>query len=375
MSGSNSYSKNFLQRVTEALTEDIVIEIMAALGTPLYRKKDNELWFRTVCHGGDSHKLCYYKDSHSFYCYTSCGKMSVFQLIQNTLKCSFQEAVTFLSRKTHMSIRQGFQVADTSITNEIKQMDRYLKIRGQAQAAKATISLPVYDATVLNNFDDSVFYKGWIEEGITVDTQREFGIRWYEMDKYIIIPHYNVKGELVGVRRRSLQRRDAKNKYMPLIYCGQSYNHPLSNNLYGIDKHYKAIKSQKKAMIVESEKSVMLAHEYYGDNAFVVASCGFNISEWQRNALLSMGIEEIILAFDKDYDPVVCDDIESPYYQQYQNYMNRVLNMAEKFTPFCRTYVLWDDMGVLNVKDSPLDCGKEKLEILMRNKIEVNTIC
>ena len=47
--------------------------------------------------------------------------------------------------------------------------------------------------------------------------------------------------------------------------------------------------------------------------------------------------------------------------------------MAHKFTAYCRTYVLWDDMGLLNKKDSPFDQGKEILEILMKNKVEITT--
>ena len=41
-----------------------------------------------------------------------------------------------------------------------------------------------------------------------------FGIRWYELEKHIIIPHYNINGELVGIRRRSLQEKDKNNKYI-----------------------------------------------------------------------------------------------------------------------------------------------------------------
>jgi hypothetical protein len=46
----------------------------------------------------------------------------------------------------------------------------------------------------------------------------------------------------------------------------------------------------------------MLAHEFYGENAFVVATCGFNISKWHRDILLSLGIEEVMLGFDKDFE-------------------------------------------------------------------------
>jgi hypothetical protein len=91
--------------------------------------------------------------------------------------------------------------------------------------------------------------------------------------------------------------------------------------------------------------------------------------------LLNLGVEEVILGFDKDFDPLECDNERHPLYPQYLNYMERITKMAEKFTSYCRTYVLWDNMGLLRPKDSPLDRGKETLEILMKNKVEVTTEC
>ena len=146
-------------------------------------------------------------------------------------------------------------------------------------------------------------------------------------------------------------------------------------NLYGLNMHIKGILKTKKIVSVESEKSVMLAHDYYGEDAFVVATCGFNISNWQRDMILSLGVEEVMLGYDKDFIPsdfenVSEDDIE---YKKYMRFVNRLYSLAYKFTPYCRTYILWDDLGLLNKKDSPFDRGKDSLEKIMKNKIEVTT--
>ena len=74
--------------VLETVTPEIVINIMEENGTRVFnrttdRKTNQEcLWFQTICHGGDSHKLCYFTKSKDFYCYTNCGKMSFFDLIK-----------------------------------------------------------------------------------------------------------------------------------------------------------------------------------------------------------------------------------------------------------------------------------------------------
>jgi len=335
-----------------------------------------EIWFATVCHGGDSHKLCYFKESKSFYCYTNCGHMNIFSLIMHVEHCSFTAALSFVANELGINSRQGLnQVAKaTNATKEINEIKQYLDIR-RKKVSPLKMLLPIENTNILNYFDDSVFYTGWEDEGISISTMQYFGIRWYELEKHIIIPHTNIYGEIVGIRRRSLQEKDKNNKYMPEIIEGISYAHSLNLNLYGLYQNKETIKRLKKVVIVESEKSVMLAHEYYGDNAFVVATCGFNISNWHRDILLSLGAEEVILGFDKDYNVLdfIDADENDVEYKKCQRYIDRVYSLAYKFTSFCRTFVLWDTFNKLDKKDSPFDKGQETLEFLMKHKVEITT--
>lgn len=51
----------------ETITEEQVLTLLEEFGaTPYGAIKENEIWFNTICHGGDSHKLCYYRNSKSF---------------------------------------------------------------------------------------------------------------------------------------------------------------------------------------------------------------------------------------------------------------------------------------------------------------------
>lgn len=364
--------KNYL---LEHITEEQILQILARFGAVPYGSiKEKEIWFQTICHGGDSHKLCYFRDTKHFHCYTNCGQMSLFNLIMKVKNCTFLESINFVAKEIGISNRYGFNNNTISIAGqELRKIEKYVYLR---KPKKYEIKhLPHIDDKILAYFEKDVFYSGWIDEGITIETMQCFGIRWYELEKHIIIPHFNMQGELVGIRRRSLQEKDKNNKYMPERIEGIEYAHSLSLNLYGLDKHKNGILKTKKVVIVESEKSVMLAHDYYGENAFVVATCGFNISNWQRDVLLQLGIEEVILAFDKDYLPQEFEDYdeENSDYKGFLRYIKRIYSLAYKFTAFCRTYVIWDDMGLLGKKDSPFDRGKEVLEILMRHKVEITT--
>jgi DNA primase len=307
----------------EAITEDQILDLLKEFGAiPYGAIKENEIWFNTICHGGDSHKLCYFRNSKTFYCYTNCGKMSLFTLVMKVRDCNFSESVNFIARHLGISNRYGFNVKLPRINQELNQIDRYISLR-KSKIKNQIKNLPRINEKILDYFETDVFYQGWIDEGISIETMQLFNIRWYESQKHIIIPHYNVNGELIGIRRRSLQEKDKDNKYMPEIIEGIQYTHSLNFNLYGLDKHINGIKKTKKVVIVESEKSVMLAHDYYGKDAFVIATCGFNISNWQRDMILSLGVEEVMLGYDKDFIPTDFEDVSDndPEYKKYIRYV------------------------------------------------------
>lgn len=358
----------------EHITEEQILSMLERFGAvPFGTIKDKEIWFQTICHGGNSHKLCYYRESKSFYCYTNCGQMSLFNFVMKVKNCTFSEAIAFIASEMGISNRYGFNSRYMRSNQELAKIDKYIQIRKHIK--KEIKNLPKIETNILNYFEDDVFYTGWINEGISIETMKAFGIRWYELQKHIIIPHTNINGELVGIRRRSLQEKDTKNKYMPETIQGITYTHSLNMNLYGLDMHLKGIKEMKKVLFVESEKSVMLAHDYYGEDAFVVATCGFNISNWHRDMILSLGVEEVILGYDKDYEPTEFENYnpDGEEFKKYERFVNRIYSLAHKFTSYCRTYVLWDNLGLLDKKMSPFDKGKEVLETLMKNKIEINT--
>jgi len=360
----------------ENITEENILNILADFNITPYKTKDNEIWFTTVCHGGDSHKLCYFRDSKTFYCYTNCGFMNIFSFLMKIIHGEFTDALKLVAKELGINNRYGFntQNYNKDIRKEFSTINKYLSIRRKKH--KKLINLPkINNPNILNYFENNVFYQGWIDEGISISTMQKFGISWYESRKSIIIPHKNINGEIVGIRRRSLLEEDKDNKYMPLILEGEVYSHSLNMNFYGLWEHLKGIKKFKKVLIVESEKSCMLSQEYYGDDAFVIATCGFNISNWHRNLLLKLEVREVILGFDKDFKILEFNeyDEDDPEYLKFQRYVNRINSLAQKFTPFFTTYVLWDLDGVLDIKQSPLDRGKKILEYLMKHKIEITT--
>ena len=361
--------------VIEKISEEVILNILSQHNITPYQIKNNEIWFKTFCHGGDSHKLCFYRDSKTFYCYTNCGQMSLFTAIMKLLNCSFKEALLLLSENVGVKTRYGFKQKIETYNEDNTKLSVYASLRQKHLLNEKT--LPVISDRVLNYFEPNVYYEGWLNEGIKPEVMREFNIRWYELREWIIIPHVNSDGQLVGIRRRTLVLEEivAKTKYMPLILESVTYSHSLGMNLYGLYQHKEAIIRNRRIVIFEAEKSVMLSHGYYGKEDCSVAVCGFNITMWQFNTIIKLGIGEVVLGFDKDFNELdysSCDE-ESENYKEYKRYVNKLLSMAYMFVPYCKTYILWDNDNLLEIKDAPVDKGKNTYEILYKNKIEITS--
>ena len=374
------------------VTTDIVIDIMKENGSDLYgtttdgRTKQKCLWFRTICHGGDSHKLCYFTETKDFYCYTSCGRMKFWELIKRirnaTDKTFYEKVVLYIAKKVGSPTQEsriGFSNPDEDrqLRSVLNEMLNYIPTKRLYKKETDYKITNFYDDTLLKYFEHDVFYESWLDEGISPESMRKYEICWYEDQEYVIIPHRDIKGRLVGIRRRSFNPRDKNNKYMPLIIEGKMYDHPLSLNVYGLYYNKEAIKKSGIAVIMEGEKSVLKGDTYFGKDNNIVATCGFNVSEWQLDALIKAGAETIVLGFDKDFDDRLVYDYEqdTSLWKEYQRYKERIKILAQRIASRCKVFVIEDKEGLLGLKDSPVDKGKEVYQYLFdhRKKIYMPT--
>lgn len=351
--------------IIEALQEKDILDWLVSVGARITRRTSKHVWMTTICHGGDSDKLCYFRQTKTFYCYTNCGYMNLYRIAMNVLDCSFPKAVQLFASMAHVNIHNALAVAGNgTYTSDLEKCKRARKSRGDKRQHN---ELRIVDPVVMSCFAPNTFYTGWRDEGISAAVMRDFGISWDELRRAIIIPHKDARGNIVGVRRRCADEVSSGGKYLPLSIGGQIYAHPLGMTLYGMYEHSEAIRNSKQAIIFEGEKSVLKHHTYYGDMSNAVAVCGFNITPVQRDMLLETGIEEIILAFDKDV-LMYGDSVRT---EAYARYCQRVNTMGRLFAPYCRTTALVDMGDKLDLKDSPIDKGKEVFEYLLRNRVRI----
>lgn len=318
-----------------------------------YKEFDDFYRMKTVCHGGDSDKLYLYKNSNMFVCYTHCGNMTVFDLI---------------SKVKHVSINKAYYIFN--LVN-----DKNSKIEGFSFESEINPGLKFEKRSInrekVNYLDDSIlkYYYNfassrWIDEGISIETQNKFNIRFSIIDNAIIIPHYLYNGKLIGVRQRNLNQIevDEGKKYVPVYYNNRSLKYPIRENLYGLYENKDNIVKSRKIILFEAEKSVMMLDTFYHGHGMAVALSGSSLSDRQAQLISKMPVDEVIIGLDKEYS----DDLNSQLIRK-----EIIEKKFNKLNSRFSVSIIWDNQNLLDQKDSPTDKGKQVFEKLMQNRLFV----
>ena len=337
--------------VIESLSIETITQILTELGAEPVKETSEYIIFTLVCHGSNSHKLYLYKSSKVFKCWSHCGNMSLFDLIMKIKQCEFKDA---------------FKYVKTFVTGGIHGF--YKPYQKKSLEDVIIEPLPLINKPYLYKMFKDCAIKEWLEDNINYNATSKFNIRKDLEGNRIIIPHFNIKGECVGIRCRHLNPKDVerKGKYTPIWYDNMSYAHQLSLNLYGIHISKNNIKKYKKAIVVESEKGVLQYESYYTGNNICVAICGSTFSQTQKKMLLELGVEEIVIALDRQYE---YEDSEDAII-----WKNKILKMSQDLLPYCKVSYIWDtdENRLLEYKDSPLDKGKKVFQKLIGKRIYIN---
>lgn len=361
--------------IKQGLTLEQVEEVILALGVQNYRIQSGVIMMENICHNfpGESSgmKLYYYDNTKLFRCYTECREFfDIFELIIKVHEIQFNQEINMIKSIEWLLTLLGIQIAEKTFdeigieTNKfLKQMSNLIdKINKMGEQKK--FELQIYDDAFLNTLKN-IPAKSWIEQGITKESMEKYQIRYHLGQEKIVIPHRDADGNLIGVRGRAMIKEEAElyGKYKPIAIAGTMYNHPLSFALYGLYENKENIKRVKKVFIFESEKSVITYDSLFGsENNISVACCGSSISTYQIDLLCELGVEEIIIAFDKEFS-----ELNSP---EHKRNVASLLKLKNKFSNRVKVSFLYDiDNNLLDLKDSPIDKGKDIFLTMFKNRI------
>lgn len=353
------------QEVLEKLSDEDIIKFMVHLGVEFYQERDTHIIFPTICHNEfqdeASMKLYYYKDKKFFKCYTECDNIgNIFDLVKLKLDVEFKEAFNYVCSFFNID-RSSSAIVGFGLKTRLQQEQEIFN-KYNREFIREEVNLPIIkNQRLLHTFLD-FYHSDWISDGICEEAMKLFNIKLDLEGERIVIPHHNEFGFVVGIRVRNFDKYELSmgRKYMPLILDKQMYTHSLKHNLYGLHKTKGAIAKYKKVILLESEKGVLQMQTFFGDENIGVAVCGSNVSKHQRDMLLSLGVDEVILAFDKQYQEY--GDSEFLAWEK------KIQKIANLFMPFTTFSVIRDKNGLLDYKDSPTDKGKEVFHELLNNR-------
>ena len=200
-----------------------------------------------------------------------------------------------------------------------------------------------FDESILSDFIPSI-HIDLFREGIIAKTIKKFGIGYSYRWKRTIFPiRYWADGSLMGYNARtSVENYEEFN--IKKYYLTPGLKKEI--NLYGLWENYSSIKEANYITVFEAEKSVLKRDSRMDSTC--VALEGHFLSDEQVRIILGTGVQEIVIAMDKDVR------------------IEEVWSMCEKFYRIRKVSFIYDKWGILGKKDSPADASNKLYNFLFK---------
>lgn len=204
---------------------------------------------------------------------------------------------------------------------------------------------PPLNTDVLNDFVTAPWI-GWLNDEITIEAQKEFGVGFHVSSNRVTLPVHNRQGQLIGIKGRYV----GSDKYQ-LEHKKYSYIYPCVKTieLFNLHRALPYIRKTKKVYVFEGGKTTMKLWGWGIKNAVSIE--GDRLSPVQAKLLKELGIDvEIVWAWDKGKD---IEFIKNQISQIKGRHMHYLYDNKDRF----------DD------KQSPVDVGLDVFKDLITNDI------
>lgn len=260
--------------------KDLIIDILNDLEAENINPNINSHEIRWGGKGGskiDIHTLNYVSFSHN-------RKGDIITVVSDIKNIKLGDAIKWLAKKLNLSYEYKEKV-------EVKPpfggfWKQFSKVIDNDETPPKT-----YDTKTLEEFMQGS-YCGWIKEGISAITQEKYNVMYDSLTNRVLIPHYNVENQLIGVVGRLLgYKEDSKmSKYLSVIPFRKS------KNLFGLNNNYKSILNSDICYVFEAEKSTMQLDSYGID---LGVSLGGKVISHQQSKLIKSMHTNCVLCLDE----------------------------------------------------------------------------
>lgn len=276
---------------------------------------------------------------NQFYCQSCHVGGGPIQWLMTFEKLKFPEAVAKISELAGVDI------------NNLKTCESLALFKSlRKSAASKKIEIPertILPDNYMNQFLDEPPQE-WLDEGISAETMKHFGIRIDDKSNRIVYPVYDADFNLIGAKGRT---RFAAYKTLKLQKYQNYQKIGTTDYFAGMKENYEEIRSSKSAIIFEGIKSVMKLYDWNWKTAIAAETSTLN--DAQIIILIKMGLKEVTFALDNDV-PIA-----------------NIRKNTEKLRRYTNVYAVYDRHKRLKEKMAPCDAGREVWEQLYNERIKL----
>lgn len=237
-----------------------------------------------------------------------------------------------------------------SIYNYKRKVGLFGGLYNKISRSNSDIEVTTYPEEILKQYGNTPCLL-WLRDGISLETQRRWGVGYDVVSQRITLPIRTPTSELMGIKGRCNYDPDEyEAKY---LYLTPSC--PMSQTLFGYSENYSSL-YEGTPIIVESEKSVLKMSSWGYNNVVAIGSNSLSIT--QCKLLLSLNPKGVIFMLDKSLP------------------LENTKRNAELLKTFCTMrqikikYWSWTDNITLEEKSAPCDDTKAEFEYIMATEIK-----
>ena len=219
--------------------------------------------------------------------------------------------------------------------------------RSQMPFIKFAEDRQILPPTYYNQFADELPQE-WINEGISPEILKRYEIRIDHGSNRIVYPVYDNDDNLIGVKGRT---RFTNYKQLNIKKYLNYQKIQTTDYFMGMKQNREEIMRTKQAIIFEGLKSVMHIASWGWNNA--LSSETSDINNAQVAILVSMGIKDLTIAFDKDVG------------------LSSVRKSTKLLRKYMNCYAIYDKWKLLDEKDSPCDKGPDVWNELYERRLRL----
>lgn len=251
----------------------------------------------------------------------------------------FKDVMNVIKQELHLD----------SIYNYKRKVGLFGGLYDRISRSNSEIEVNTYPEEILEQFGNTPNLL-WLKDGISLETQRRWGVGYDVVSQRITLPIRTPTGEIMGIKARlNGTPEEFEAKYLSLI------NGPTSQTLFGYSENYSTL-YEGTPIIVESEKSVLKMSSWGYNNVVAIGSNSLSVT--QCKLLLSLNPKGVIFMLDKSLP------------------LENTKRNAELLKTFCTMrqidikYWSWPDNITLDEKSAPCDDTKAEFEYIIANEIK-----